>query len=124
VEYLLYRGSSEGQPFHRAPDFTESDHVPESEFVEWELRHRLLLGDDWSGDGRPDLLRVGAHDRGTRLEVLPGRTGGGKAGFADSPSAVAETPLGVKNRQCWRLSPDEPAVICRTETGAVIFAGR
>jgi hypothetical protein len=124
LEYLLYRGAAGGAPFNRSPDFTEVDSVPEAQFAKWDLRHRLILDDDWSGDGLPDLVQMTVSPKGTRIEVRPAELRDGQARYSKSPSASAETPHVAKDHRPWRLAASEPAIICRTETGVVIFSAR
>src|SRR5262249_24744299 len=121
LDYLVYRGSGAGEPFSRSPDFSESDSVPEKQFNEWSLRHRLILDDDWTGDRFPDLVQMAVSDDATRLSIRPGSSRDGRITFASDPVATAEVPVAVKDHRSWRLSATEPAILCRTETGAVIF---
>jgi hypothetical protein len=121
LEYRLYRGLASGTPFSRSPDFLETDAVPEALFDEWGRRHRLMLDDDWTGDGVPDLVQAAATDDAIRISVRPGRLRDGKFGFA-AAGPPAEARAAVKDHRLWRLSATEPAVVCRTAAGAVIFA--
>jgi hypothetical protein len=123
LEYLLYRGAAQGPPFLRSPDFSEVDAIPETQFSDWRLRDRLILDDDWTGDGVPDVVAMSVDARATRIEVRGGGSDRGRAGFTKKPSASSEADVSVKDHRAWRLGPSEPAILCRTETGALIFAG-
>ena len=122
LEYLLYRGSASGPPFNRSPDFTETDSVPEAQFSEWGLRHRLMLDEDWSGDGAPDLVQID-RDSGPHRGRDPARTPVRTA--SRSSRRTPSRPPNRRRRQgpprSGALSATEPAIICRTATGAVIF---
>jgi hypothetical protein len=82
-----------------------------------------MLDEDWSSDGRPDLVQVAATDSSIKVSVRPGRLKDGKFEFLSDASSSAESPSCVKDHRLWRLSASEPGVVCRTATGAVIFAG-
>jgi hypothetical protein len=123
LEYRLYRGMASGPPFSRSPDFLETDGVPEASFNDWARRHRLMLDEDWSSDRAPDLVQVAASDDAIRISVRPGRVEDGKFGFQAEPVSSAEAKTAVLDHRLWRLSASEPGVVCRTPTGAVIFAG-
>jgi hypothetical protein len=122
LEWLLYRGGAGAQPFSRAPDFSETDSLPEKQFDDWGLRHRLILDDDWTGDRVADLVQMTVTEKATRVAIRPGTVRDGKIAFADDPVATAESPVPAKDHRSWRLSATEPAILCRTETGVLIFA--
>jgi hypothetical protein len=122
LDYLLYRGAKGAAPFERAPDWSETDAVPEATFLDWSLRHRFMIDDDWTGDGRPDLVVVTVDGGRTQVEVRESGNRDGKIDFARKPSFGASVPTAVLDHRLWALSAGTPAVISRTPTGAVIFA--
>ena len=82
-----------------------------------------MLDEDWSADGKPDLVQIAATDSSIKVSVRPGRLEDGKFEFLSDPSSSASAGVPVKDHRLWRLSATEPGVVCRTAAGAVIFAG-
>jgi hypothetical protein len=120
LDYYAYRGTGEPAPFRRSPDLKLTDSLPEATFLDWSLRHRLSIDDDWSGDGRPDLIEVATSGKRTTVSVRIGVSADAKLGFAQKALVPASLESGVREYRVWRLSANEPALTVRRERGGSI----
>ncbi len=117
LTYFVYRGTGAAVPFERTPACTLIDEVPAAEFDQWSLRHRFVFDDDWTGDGRPDLLVVKTSAGRTTCELRAG--GVGKISFLEPAVAACELPFAVSDFRAW--SPGRgPALLCRAPGKVVI----
>ncbi|HYC78181.1 MAG TPA: hypothetical protein VEI02_11195 [Planctomycetota bacterium] len=122
---FVYRGAPGPASFRRAPDLALADDVPEAHFERWDLRHRLLFGDDWTGDGRPDLLAVKVERDRATATVRAGVAGAdGALAFAEAPWREATVPASFVAFAPWRLAASEPALLARSATTAWFVSAR
>jgi hypothetical protein len=109
LKYFVYRGLAGAEPFERTPAATIVDDVPTAVFDVWSLRHRRLFGDDWTGDGVPDLASFETKGDATAIEVRAGASGG--VAYAEKPARRATLPFVVDDVRRWSLPSGAPALI-------------
>ena len=96
--------------------------MPTEIFDVWSLRHRRLLGDDWNGDGRADLVALDGGADKLEVELRAASPPGAPYAILDDPVARWPSPSPVTGYRLSRLSKDRPGLLLDTKAGAVFLA--
>ena len=89
LDYYLYLGTGDTQPFPRSPSHSLTDKVDTQTFETWGIRHRRILTDDWDGDGMLDLVQVHIDDGSCHVQVRHAVGSGPDLAFADSGASFS-----------------------------------
>lgn len=118
LDYYLYLGTGQRQPFPRSPTLSLNDKVDIATFETWGLRHRRILTDDWNGDGKLDLVQTRIEGEECHVELRYAEGAGAELAFtAEGPSFTWKGD--VVNYTTTALRKGRPAVRLKTTTKVV-----
>ncbi len=120
LQYHVYRGTGAAAPFSRTPDVTIVDQVATDLFENWWLRHRLVIGDDWNGDGVADIVEISNVTTSAEVRIRAGRVADGKLAFIEDGMVRATVGQPLLDYRPWTLAVGRPSLLCRTTRGVVV----